>query len=153
MAQLSKTAERDRTVLRLRIEGLTFGDIADEVGFANKSSARKAYDRALRRTGTLDLSLADHQALELSRLEEQYRVAWRLADRGDLAALREAGRISALRTRLLGLRIADGRNDRRSQDESDHGDENVIGPSKLQEMRERRDRDAAARLSAPDPSS
>lgn len=132
--------------------GLTFDEIAGRVGYANRGSAQKAWTRAMDRTGLRDMSLADWQLLEADRLERMAAHIWPAASRGDLAALREWRRLHDAKAKLLGLSIPAGRAERRSQhDQDDDGAANVIGASRLQEMRERRDRDAAARLSTQDP--
>ena len=44
-------AERYREVVRLRALGLTFEEIAERTGYADRSSAKNAYEAALRRYG------------------------------------------------------------------------------------------------------
>ena len=43
------TAQRHRKVIELRIAGSTFDEIATDVGYAGRHSAKKAYDAALKR--------------------------------------------------------------------------------------------------------
>lgn len=148
--RLSTTARREQQVLKLRAKGLGFDQIAAQLGYANRSSAHKAYKRALAARGE---QLTDEEAreLELHRLELMHAAVWPAASRGDLAAVREAARLHTLRVRLKGWAIAPGRisaGDGHSLAESDeHGV--VVGPDRLDEIRERRARDAAERTARP----
>jgi hypothetical protein len=141
--ELSATAKREQQVLELRASGLGFDDIAAQCGYANRGSAWKAYQRAMTATGRT-MSDAQHRALELHRLELLHNAVWPAASRGDLAAVREAKRLHDARTRLLGLTVAPGRTGAGSEDDDD-GDGVVVGPDRLDAMRERRVRDAADR--------
>jgi len=142
---MSKTALREMRVLKLRAKGLGFDEIAAKCGYANRSSAWKAYKRALTSS---DRAMTDehHRTLELHRLELLNQAIWPAASRGDLSAVREAARLSRDRVKLLGLSIAPGRTNGKGEDDGD--DEGVvIGSDRLDAMRERRARDAAERTS------
>ena len=141
---LSATALREQRVLELRAAGHGFDDIAAECGYANRGSAWKAYQRALTATGR-DMTDAQHRALELHRLELMHNAVWPAASRGDLGAVREAKRLHDARTRLLGLTVAPGRTGGASGSDDDEQDGVVVGPDRLDAMRERRTRDAADR--------
>lgn len=142
---LSKTAQREQKVLKLRAKGLGFDDIAAQCGYANRGSAYKAYKRALENTGEQMLSDAQWRELELHRLELMHKAIWPQAARGDLAAVREAKRLHDARARLMGLTIAPGRLG--GSTATDEGDDEgvVVGRDKLDELRERRARDASQR--------
>jgi len=120
------TAERDAKACALRRKGLTYDDIAAELGFRDRSAARKSVKRAL---GTIaGEPAAELVTLEAERLDELTRCLYRivatvhyvvtpggklarhpdtgepLADPGPvLAALRELRAVSESRRRLLGL--------------------------------------------------
>jgi hypothetical protein len=64
-------AERYREVVRLRALGLTFEEIAERTGYADRSSAKNAYEAALRRYGRE--AVGDLRELEGFRLEELWR--------------------------------------------------------------------------------
>lgn len=68
-----ETAARDARAAELRTQGLTFQQIADELGFAHKDSAREACRRALRDIvqGPAEKLLALH----IERLETLYEKA------------------------------------------------------------------------------
>lgn len=142
--KLSATALREAEVLKLRAKGLGFDQIAAKCGYANRAGAWKAYQRAMTSTGR-EMSEAHHRLLELHRLELLHQAVWPAASRGDLAAVREAKRLHDARARLLGLAIAPGRTGGAFDDEDDDAGDNVVGPDRLDEMRERRAQDAAER--------
>jgi transcriptional regulator with XRE-family HTH domain len=68
-----ETAHRDARAAELRAEGWTFEQIANELGFSNKSNARQAVRRALRDIvqGPAEKLLALH----MERLETLYEAA------------------------------------------------------------------------------
>lgn len=99
-------AERYARVLDLRRAGLTFDQIAAEVGYAGRQGAKEAYDAAIRRMGreTAD----DLRVLENERLDDLWRRAYgRLTQTTDTDAfvkLQNAMiRISSRRAGLMGL--------------------------------------------------
>lgn len=124
--------EKENKVVELRLEGKDFDAIAREVGYRDRSGARKAYQRALERSSSSE-SLEDERRLELARLDELQSSIFPAAQRGDLGAHDRVLRIMKHRDRLLGLSVAphsattDG-------GESD-GDGILVGPSKLEELR------------------
>jgi ribosomal protein S12 methylthiotransferase accessory factor YcaO len=68
-----ETAERDARAAQLRAEGWTLQQIADELGYTDKSNARQAIQRALREIvqGPAEQLLQIH----LTRLETLYQAA------------------------------------------------------------------------------
>lgn len=105
----SEQMAKERRVLELRRDGLTFDAIArhEDVGYAGPSSAKRTYERALRRTLQPAADLARKE--ELDRIDDQYRIAHAIAANENLAAdvrLRAVGRmtkISERRSALQGL--------------------------------------------------
>ena len=142
----SQVMERDRKALELRRRGKNFDEIARELGFANKGSAYKAYARAMER-GRVDTSIEEARNLELARLDAMQAGLWKAASRGDLGAVDKSLKIMMRRDRLLGLAIAA----RASVQQPHDGDRDpagvVVGKARLDEMREKRERDAAQRYS------
>ena len=68
-------AERYRRVVGLRAAGVTFDEIAAQLGYASRSSAKEAYDAALKRWGRD--SIDELRDLEGHRLEELWRRTFR----------------------------------------------------------------------------
>lgn len=109
---------REIRAVQLRQAGLTFDDIADALGYANRGSAWKAVRRALQKWGSETVD--EHRALELSRLDTILRRIWpeavgrpektnedgevvREAVPPDHDAIKTFLKISERRARLLGL--------------------------------------------------
>lgn len=120
------TPDRDARACRLRTKGLTYDQIADELGFRDRSGARRAVKRAL--ASAVREPADELVALELERLDDLTRHLQRvlvathyaattsgkiarnpdtgqlLADFGPvIAAARELRQVSESRRRLLGL--------------------------------------------------
>ena len=95
------TAARRLRCVELAGAGKTYEQIAVEVGFANKSSARKAVVAALaaRQVDAVD----DLRRLEVSRLDQLQSASWEDALAGDVRAVDRILRIITLRAKLLGL--------------------------------------------------
>ena len=66
-----KTVEKYVKVIDLRKSGLTFEEIAKEVGYKNRSGAKEAFDAAIRYWGTE--SVKDLRVVENERIEELWR--------------------------------------------------------------------------------
>jgi hypothetical protein len=74
-----KLTQRDADAARYRAEGWTYQRIANELGFANPSSAHKAVQRALKASVRDANDTAVH--LELNSLDEMAREAWGVLQR------------------------------------------------------------------------
>ena len=98
--------ERERQVLELRQAGVDYATIADRVGFTNRGSAKRAFDRALARVHYPQVTQA--RDLEAARLDRLQAAHWSKALKGDDKATAQVLRIIDLRIRLLGLSHADG---------------------------------------------
>lgn len=142
---LSRTAERDRQALELRQAGMSFGDIAVRLGYANKGSACKAYQRALERSGALDATPQDARRLEAERLDRMQAAIWAKAARGDLSAVDRVLKISVRRAKLLGLDGAPWRPALVQTDDQQKPAATVVPASRVDALRERREREAAER--------
>ena len=111
VALTEEEAGRYRQVLHLRREGWTFERIAVHVGYANRSSAKDAYDAALRRWGSE--AVQDVRVAEGERLEDLWDKVWtaleEVADDPDrdpnhLATLANSAiRVSGARRQLFGM--------------------------------------------------
>ena len=99
-ARVATAARRARCV-ELAGNGKTYEQIAAEVGFANKSSARKAVVAALaaREADAVD----DLRRLEVCRLDQLQASSWEAALAGDARAIDRVLRIITLRSKLLGI--------------------------------------------------
>lgn len=99
-ARVATAARRVRCV-ELAATGMTYTQIASEVGFAGKSSARKAVVAALaaREVDAVD----DLRRLEVARLDQLQAASWEDALAGDVRAVDRILRIITLRAKLLGL--------------------------------------------------
>lgn len=140
-----KTTARARQVLRLRAEGQTFAVIAEQLGYANRGAAHKAYQRAMCETGTSGLSTSEKRELELHRIDLILQALVPAAARGDLGAVDRYDKLAKLRIRMEGLAVASGSH--AAAGEGRNGDQAgvVVGPSALEAKREERARAEAER--------
>ena len=93
--------DRQRRALELRTEGRTLDQIADELGYADKSGAHRAILAALDRHEAA--AVDEYRDLEAARLNELQQAVWPLAKAGDIAAVIACVRIIDRRAKLLGL--------------------------------------------------
>lgn len=120
------TAEREAAAMRLRARGASYAAIADQLGYCDRSAARKAVQRGL--NATVAEPAAELRDLELARLDDLHATAWKVMRaphvlvsggqvveregeplRDDMPVLRAIDtilRIMVRRARLLGLDIA-----------------------------------------------
>ncbi len=94
--------ERNRSALALRIEGLTYRQIADRLGVA-VSRAHELVKREAAETLPDDDAVAEWRALQVARLEALNAAVWDRALTGDIPSVLTALRIAAAQSRLLGL--------------------------------------------------
>lgn len=124
-ARSPDTAERDAAACRMRNLSHDYDEIAVELGFANRSAARQAVERAMR--ATVQEPAAEQRAMQLAKLDVMFRKAWEvlcarhivvnqgrvvldpdsgepLRDHGPvLAAINSVLKIEERRAKLLGL--------------------------------------------------
>lgn len=93
--------EKEKKVLELRLMGVTFDVIAQQVGYASPGSAHNAYKRALLRT--LREPAEELRELEVARLDRLLSGIWTKALRGEVSAVQAALKIMERRSKLLGL--------------------------------------------------
>ena len=95
------TAARHRQVIELRIAGRTFDEIAVEVGYAGRQSAKKGYDTALRRWAIEGVE--QQRIIQSARLDALWQVAYGAVEAGDLGQVANCLRIEKRRAELWGL--------------------------------------------------
>jgi len=94
-------AWRKARAVELAIEGRTYDQIAAEVGYANRGTAYKVVQQALR---TRTLAAVDElRCLEVDRLDALQASLWPDAMAGDVSAVQAIAKIVLQRCRLLGL--------------------------------------------------
>lgn len=136
----SRETAKQREAVRLReIEGLSFQEIAEALGYRHRGSAKKAYDAGVR-AGDLDLTDAEHRQLLVRRYERLYTLAATQAEAvQDMAAIREAGKILDKIARIRALDITPSRGlVPHAGDQGDDKEGTVIGPNRLETLRARR---------------
>ena len=105
--KVATAAERSRQVqaLELKKAGLTDAAIAEQLGYADKSGAWRAWRAVLDRqeaTGALEL-----RELHGARYERLLQAVWAAAMEGDVAAVREARKLIDSMARLYGTNKLD----------------------------------------------
>ena len=95
------TAARHRQVVELRIAGHTFDEIAVEVGYAGRQSAKKGYDTALRRWAIEGVE--QQRIIQSARLDALWQVAYGAVEAGDHGQVGNCLRIEKSRAELWGL--------------------------------------------------
>lgn len=98
--------ERMRQVLDLRLAGLSYNVIAERVGYATASGAKRCYDRAL--ALTLQPSADALRETQLARLERLHAAQWPRALRGEWRAVQAILKIAEREANLMGLDHAHG---------------------------------------------
>ena len=92
---------RAARALELRMEGMKFDDIAEELGYAGRQGA---YDAVSRELKALTREPAEEVLrLDLERLDKMWGIHYLNAQAGDAVALSSCMRIMERRARLLGL--------------------------------------------------
>jgi hypothetical protein len=94
--------EKERQVLKYRKGGLTFDAIAEKLGYANESSARAAFKRAVERTRD-DAVAAENRELHRLRLETALTAIWDRVLQGDIKAIETMLKILERDAKLYGL--------------------------------------------------
>ena len=96
--------EKAQQAVRLRKAGVTYDQIAAQLGYASRSSARRAVVRLLQ-ANTVE-AVGDLRTLEDGRLDDMLRAIYGAAVQGDLATIDRILRISERRAKLWGLDAA-----------------------------------------------
>lgn len=94
-------AEKDAEAIRWARAGLTYEQIAQQIGDKDPATAWKRVDRWLKRTVFAEVD--PWRRLQLERLEVMWRGIYPAIQRGDLKAIDRGVRILEREARLLGL--------------------------------------------------
>lgn len=100
-AQQVETREREAKVLELRKACKPFHEIATELGYADASGAKRAYDRAM--LATIQEPAEAIRKIELERLDSLMAGLWPNAMKGDVQAVDRCLSIMNRRAKMLGL--------------------------------------------------
>jgi transposase-like protein len=113
-------AWRRSRAIQLATRGLSYQQIADELGYANRGTVHRIVQQALADQQVKDVDF--HRLVEVGRLDALQVSLWDAAIAGDIPAVLACLRIINMRSRLLGLYP-----DRRTKDPKDRWD-NCQGP-------------------------
>lgn len=91
------------TVYRLRLQGYSYGQIADSCGYASASGAYEAYVRARKKIDDVIIDTKEQRDLAISRMDRLLQAVWDRADNGYLPAIDRALKIEERRARILGI--------------------------------------------------
>ena len=97
-----KAAIREAEAVRLRLEGASYREIADLLGYQGPSGAFRAVERGLSKLCPVE-RIELLRRMELSRLDRLMRALWPKALQGDYGAIDRVLAIMARRAKLLGL--------------------------------------------------
>lgn len=101
------TAERRAKAVQMKIEGATWQQIADALGYSHKGSAYTDVQRALEQNVIQQgLAVEAWRELELSRLDAMQLAIWPKAMDGDSRAIETCLKILDQRAKYLGLNTA-----------------------------------------------
>lgn len=103
-AQQAFTADRRAKAIRLKIDGYTYTEIAEELGYSSRGSANSDIRRALEKHVIEEgLAVEAWRELELARLDVLQKAIWPEAMKGSPRAIETALKILDRRAKLLGL--------------------------------------------------
>ncbi len=97
-------AQRETQVMQLRLQGLGFDAIAQQVGYTNASGAWKAWKRVLSRMPVVETK---HEREESRmRLDAAVAAIWKRVQQGDLWAIDRLIALEKRRAELMGLDLS-----------------------------------------------
>ena len=85
----------------LRLEGLTYQELADALGYSHRSAARKAVFRTIKERS--DMAVDAFKVMRFLELEERHRKSWVEALKGHPRALDRCLKAADERVALQGL--------------------------------------------------
>jgi hypothetical protein len=100
-SQELQAVDKQAQALRLRLAGISYADIAQQVGYKSASGALQAVKSALKKT--LREPANELRTVELARLDEAQSAIWAKVLNGNERAIETFLRISRRRSELLGL--------------------------------------------------
>jgi len=92
---------RGAVAVQLRLEGMTYQELAETLGYSHRSAARKAVMRTIKERA--DMAVDAYRVQRFLDLEESHRRAWIEAIRGHPGAITRCLKVSDERLRLKGL--------------------------------------------------
>jgi transposase-like protein len=92
---------RKTRAIELRMQGMTYQQIADEMGYKNAGSVYTIIKAAQERQ--LGAAVEDYRETELARLDALQEALWPAAMAGDVSAVEATLKVIESRCRLLGL--------------------------------------------------
>ncbi len=101
MKSMAQARIKRTRAVELATQGMSYDDIAHEVGYSHRGSAHRAVFKALAAHEAEEVEML--RAMELDRLDHYLAKVWPKVEEGDLNAILVAIRISDARRRLLGL--------------------------------------------------
>ena len=93
--------QREYEVIKLRTEGKTYQQIADQLGYADDTGARAAWLRAMERIPAE--SVNEYRQIQMNRLEATIAILWPKIEAGDLQAFPAFMAALKEQSALLGL--------------------------------------------------
>jgi len=87
----------------MKLQGNTWTAIAEAEGYADRSGPQRAVERLLDRVESA--RVADYREVEAARLDALQAMHWKAALTGDLKSAEFVLKVSAQRTKLLGLAV------------------------------------------------
>lgn len=102
-AYVIRAREQAAKALELRKRGLTFLDIAEELGYKSPQAAHDAVKRALDRLTSEPAEQV--RALEAARLDDMFRIQYAKILEGDTTAIPPALKIMERRAKMMGIDI------------------------------------------------
>ncbi|MFE2850568.1 hypothetical protein ACFXJO_05470 [Streptomyces lavendulae] len=103
-AQQAFTAERRAKAIRLKINGASYTEIAEQLGYSSRGSACSDVRRALEKHVIEEgLAVEAWRELELARLDILQKAVWEKAMEGDPRSIETALKILDRRAKMLGL--------------------------------------------------
>lgn len=98
--RLARAFERRRKVVEMKIEGYTYAEIAQTLGFNSIDGAKAAFKRAQQDVRD---AAEEYRDLELARTDAVLRVLWPMVEQGDLEAVDKYLKVAALRVKITGM--------------------------------------------------
>lgn len=105
-AKQAEVSERRANAIKMRIAGIDYQTIADQLGYKSRGAACQDVSRAFDRNRAEEgRDIERLRELELARYERAQAALWPKVLKGELAAIDTFIRLSARRARVLGLDV------------------------------------------------
>jgi len=103
--------KRQTAFMKARLEGKSFEEIGAQFGVSTQRAFKIVKDESALLNRKRAETAEECIRLELSRLDEMFKPLWAKAKKGDMQAQASCLRIMERRSKLLGLDLADGKED------------------------------------------